>query len=159
MLDSFELSVHQWMLKNKMYYSFHKYSAALFSTLILIRHVSWASNQYIWLISEGSCDTLEKWCWNSALIIAVNYILTHSHIENKAAEETLKHCTLKLSGSGDNKLHLLPRRRESQQCKASLCKKLLKAPLFSELVLVSSLLVPSNGICRLLHLEFIHLFH
>ncbi len=37
-----------------------KYEAAhLFSTLI-IRNVSWESNQYIRMISEGSCDT-EDW--------------------------------------------------------------------------------------------------
>ncbi len=29
-------------------------------TLIIIRNVSWAANQYIRLISEGSCDT-EDW--------------------------------------------------------------------------------------------------
>ncbi len=47
---------------NKMYYSFHKkYEAAqLFSTLIINRNVSWALNQHIRLISEGSCDT-EDW--------------------------------------------------------------------------------------------------
>ncbi len=45
-----------------MYHSFSKkYSAPqLFSTLIIIRYVSWAANQYIWMISGGSCDT-EDW--------------------------------------------------------------------------------------------------
>ncbi len=38
-----------------------KYEAAhLFSTLIIIRNVSWAANQHIRMISEGSCDT-EDW--------------------------------------------------------------------------------------------------
>ncbi len=38
-----------------------KYWAAhLFSTLIIIRHVSWAANQHIRMISEESCDT-EDW--------------------------------------------------------------------------------------------------
>jgi len=38
-----------------------KYEAAqLFSTLIIIINVSWASNHHIRVISEGSCDT-EDW--------------------------------------------------------------------------------------------------
>ncbi len=38
-----------------------RYSAAqLFATLIIIRNVSWAANQHIRMISEGSCDT-EDW--------------------------------------------------------------------------------------------------
>ncbi len=38
-----------------------KYEAAQpFSTLIIIRNVSWAANQHIRMISEGSCDT-EDW--------------------------------------------------------------------------------------------------
>ncbi len=47
-----------------------KYEAAkLFSILIIIRNVSWAANQHIMMISEGSCDT-EDWsidAENSAL--------------------------------------------------------------------------------------------
>ncbi len=40
--------------------SWQKYEAAqLFSTLIII-NVSWAANQHIRMISEGSCDT-EDW--------------------------------------------------------------------------------------------------
>ncbi len=42
------------------------------------------SNQYIRMISEGSCDT-EDWindAENSALITAINYILLYVHIEN-----------------------------------------------------------------------------
>ncbi len=41
----------------------------LFSTFILIRNVSWAANQHLGVISEGSCDT-EDWsndAENSAL--------------------------------------------------------------------------------------------
>ncbi len=50
---SFELSIHLWILKNKMYQFPQKYSAAqLFSTLIIIRNVSWAANQHIRMISE-----------------------------------------------------------------------------------------------------------
>ncbi len=49
----FEHSIHK--------KSQHKYEAAqLFSTLITIRSVSWAANQHIRMISEGSCDT-EDW--------------------------------------------------------------------------------------------------
>ncbi len=52
---TFELSNHH----------FHK----MFSTLIIIRYVSWSANQHIRMISEGSCDT-EDWsndAENSAL--------------------------------------------------------------------------------------------
>ncbi len=43
-----------------MYDRFHKNKKQqLFSTLI-IRNVSWAANQHIRMISEGSCDT-EDW--------------------------------------------------------------------------------------------------
>ncbi len=37
---SFELSIYQIILKNKMYHSFHKNIGQLFSTLIIIRNVS-----------------------------------------------------------------------------------------------------------------------
>ncbi len=68
------------------YYGFHKkYEAAkLFSKLIIIRNVSWTANQYISMISEGSCDT-EDWsndAENSALITGINYILKYIQIEN-----------------------------------------------------------------------------
>ncbi len=47
-----------------------KYEAAqLFSTLMILRNVSWAANQHISMISEGSRDT-EDWnndAENSAL--------------------------------------------------------------------------------------------
>ncbi len=50
-----------WILKNKIWWFPQKYEAAqLFSTLIIIRNVCWAANQYIRMISEGSCDT-EDW--------------------------------------------------------------------------------------------------
>ncbi len=35
-------------------------AAQLFSTLLIIRNVSWAANQHIRMISEGSCDA-EDW--------------------------------------------------------------------------------------------------
>ncbi len=70
-----------------MYHGFHKkYKAAqLFSTLIIIRNVSWAANQHIRIISEGSCDT-ENWsrpndAEHSVLIPGINYILTFIHME------------------------------------------------------------------------------
>ncbi len=62
-----------------------KYCAAqLFSTLIIIRNVSWAANQHIIMISEGSCDTEDcsNDAENTALITEINYSLTHIHIEN-----------------------------------------------------------------------------
>ncbi len=53
-----------------------------FSTLIIIRHVSWAANQHIRMISEGSCDT-KDWTWIfSFAIIGINYILKYIKIEN-----------------------------------------------------------------------------
>ncbi len=60
--------------------------AQLFPTLIIIikKNVSWAANQHIRMISEGSCDT-EDWSNdvdNSALSTGINYILTYIHIEN-----------------------------------------------------------------------------
>ncbi len=69
-----------------MHHGFHKkYEAAqLFSTWIIIIHVSWASNQHIRMISEESCDT-EDWsndAENSALITEINYILKYITIQN-----------------------------------------------------------------------------
>ncbi len=52
------------------------------TTLTIIRNVSWASNQDIRMISEGSRDT-EDWSnddENSALITAINYILKYIKI-------------------------------------------------------------------------------
>ncbi len=57
------LSFFSYSSKNPdMYKAFRKkyYAAQLFSTLIIIRNVSWAPNQHIRMISEGSCDT-EDW--------------------------------------------------------------------------------------------------
>ncbi len=54
------------------------------STLIIIRDVSWAANQHIRMISEGSRDT-EDWSnggQNSALHHRINYILIYIKIEN-----------------------------------------------------------------------------
>ncbi len=50
-------------------------ASELFSALIIIRNVSWAENQYIRIISKGSCDT-ENWsndAEKSALITATFY--------------------------------------------------------------------------------------
>ncbi len=55
---SFELSIHQKIIKQ---WFLQKYEAAhLFSTLIIIRNVSWVALEHIRMISEGSCDT-EDW--------------------------------------------------------------------------------------------------
>ncbi len=67
-----------------MYHKFpQKHEAAqLFSSLIIIRNVPWAANQYIRMISEESCDT-EDWSNDAenshALITAINYILQYNH--------------------------------------------------------------------------------
>ncbi len=57
-----------------------KYIAThLFSTLV-IRHISWAANQHIIMISEGSCDT-EDWsndAGNAALITGEICLLSAS---------------------------------------------------------------------------------
>jgi len=58
---SFKFSIHQRILKVQFP---QKYVAVqLFSTLIVIRHVSWAANPHIRMISEGSYDT-EDWSNN-----------------------------------------------------------------------------------------------
>ncbi len=58
-----------------------KYCAAqLFSTLIIIRNVSWAANQYIIMISEDHV-TLKTGVM-MLKITEINYILTDNHIEN-----------------------------------------------------------------------------
>ena len=57
----------------------HKYFVQLYTI-----NVSWAANQHIRMISEGSCDT-EDWsndAENSALITGINYTLLYIHIEN-----------------------------------------------------------------------------
>jgi len=60
----FELSIHQRILR--------KYEVAqLFSTLIIVRNVSCASNHQIRMISEGSCNT-EDWSTD-----AENVVLHH----------------------------------------------------------------------------------
>ncbi len=66
----------------KMFSRFPQKNSNLFSRLI-IRNVSSAANQHIRMISERSCDT-EDWsndAENSALIIAINYILSYIHRE------------------------------------------------------------------------------
>ncbi len=57
---TFELSIHQTLKKNVSLFPQIYEAAQLFSTLIIIRNVSWAANQHIRMISEGSCDT-EDW--------------------------------------------------------------------------------------------------
>ncbi len=52
---------------------------------MVIRNVTWAPNQHIRMISEGSCDT-EDWsngCWKfSFAITGINYILKDVQVEN-----------------------------------------------------------------------------
>ncbi len=74
--------IHQRILKK--YQDFHKNLKHRFFQLILMRDVSWAENQHIRIIFEGSCDT-EDWrnyAENSALITGINYILKYIQIEN-----------------------------------------------------------------------------
>ncbi len=72
---SFELSIHLWILKNKMYHSFHK-NIVLFSTLIIIRNVSWAANQHIrWFWRSGDTEDWSNDAENTALITEINYSL------------------------------------------------------------------------------------
>ncbi len=71
-------------------YSFpQKYEAAqLFSTLIIIRNVSWAVNKHIRMISED--HVTEDWrndAENTALITEINYIVQYIHIENTYLEQ------------------------------------------------------------------------
>ncbi len=57
----------------------------LFSTLIIIRYVSWAANQYIRMIYEGPCDA-EDWnddAENSACITEINHSLKYIKNENR----------------------------------------------------------------------------
>ncbi len=62
-----------------------KYSSAQqFSTLIIIRNVSWAANQHIRMISEDHV-TLKTGVMMLKIqlrITEINYILTYIHIEN-----------------------------------------------------------------------------
>ncbi len=52
--------------------------------LIVTRYDSYAVNQHIRMISEGSCDTEDcsNDADNSALITGINYILQYIQIEN-----------------------------------------------------------------------------
>ncbi len=61
-------------------------AAQLFLTLIIIRNVSWAVNQHIIMISEGSCDS-EDWS-KDAENTAVRHrnklhVKTFIHLENR----------------------------------------------------------------------------
>ncbi len=71
-------------LSIKRIHSFHKIiiSSTTVSNIDNNKNVSWAANQYIRMISEGSCDT-EDWsndATNSALVTAINYILEYIQI-------------------------------------------------------------------------------
>ncbi len=77
---SFELSIHLWIMKNRLVGFPQKYWAAqLFSTLIIIRNVSWAANQHIRMISEDHV-TLKTGVMMLKIqlrITEINYILTY----------------------------------------------------------------------------------
>ncbi len=63
---SIYLSIH---LSNTLPFKFE--ATQMFSTLIIIRNVSWAANQYIRMINDAE---------NSALIRGINYIVLYIHI-------------------------------------------------------------------------------
>ncbi len=70
------------MLKTKQKISLfpQKYEAErLFLTLIIIRNVSSAANQYIRMISEGSCDTED---WRNDADNSEIYVFLNVHLEN-----------------------------------------------------------------------------
>ncbi len=58
-----------------------KLSAKLFSTLIIIRNIYWATNKHIRMISEGLCDTED--CDNNSALTStgIHYILKYIKIE------------------------------------------------------------------------------
>ncbi len=68
-----------------MYDRFHKNKKQqLFSTLIIIRNVSWAANQHIRMISEDHV-TLKTGVMMLKIqlrITEINYVLQYIHIEN-----------------------------------------------------------------------------
>jgi len=71
-----------------------KYDAAqLFTTMMMIRNVSWAANHHIRVISDsgGSCDT-EDWSNDdeSSALTGINYILKDIQIENSYFKLYLK---------------------------------------------------------------------
>ncbi len=74
-------------LSIKEFISFHKNikQQNYFQLHVNNRNVSWASNQHIRIISEGSRDT-ENWsndCWKLGFCITgMNYILKYIQIEN-----------------------------------------------------------------------------
>ncbi len=78
---SFELSIHLWFLKNKMY-QFPQNSSTTVFNIDNNQKCFLSSKSAYYYDSEGSCDT-EDWsndAENSALIRAINYILTDIHI-------------------------------------------------------------------------------
>ncbi len=66
---------------------FHKNIKQLFSALVIIRNASWAANQHITMISEGSCDT-EDWS-NDAENSASQYLPYFDHIKAVVEQKTL----------------------------------------------------------------------
>ncbi len=62
-----KLSIQQRILEKLYRVSTKILSSTTFSILIIIRNVYWAANQYIIMISEGSCDAEANDAENSAL--------------------------------------------------------------------------------------------
>ncbi len=64
---------------NLIYFPQKYFVAQVLSTLIIIRNVSWATNQYIKMISEGSCNTERQYsCWQFSFeITGINYTLKY----------------------------------------------------------------------------------
>ncbi len=80
----FELSIHQRILKKNIWVFKNYYAAKPFSKL-KFRPVSWAPNQDIRMLSEGSCDTEDcsNGCWKfSFAITGINDILKYIQVEN-----------------------------------------------------------------------------
>ncbi len=59
----------------------YEWAQLFLSLMIILRNVSWAVNQHIIIISEGSCDT-EDWS-NVFYITGMHYILIYKYISPK----------------------------------------------------------------------------
>ncbi len=91
---SFELSIHLRILetKKRTYQHFHKNIKQYITVFDIdkIRNVSWAPNQHIRMISEGSCDTecwrngrwkfsFRNWKWFYIYLLFYNYCILAFH--------------------------------------------------------------------------------
>ncbi len=62
---------------------FQKTAAPLFWTMIILRNVSWAANQHIRKISEGSCDN-EDWSNDAENSALIHFLLKYIKLENSS---------------------------------------------------------------------------